>query len=284
MINEKDVPIFIISYNRLEDLKKILLRLENDGYKNIQIIDNASTDKELIDYLKKSKYTKYLLEKNWGPNVLWECHLFDDIINNNYFVLTDPDIIPIEDCPSNYIKYFYDILQKYPEKSKVGFSLKLDDIPDEYKYKYDIWRYESFYWEDYINNSDGILYDAPIDTTFALYRPGTPGRNESIFFNSIRTGYPYIARHLGWYINDFAMTDYEKQYYLSETKGNTSHCKHEMDRFRVSVILSLLRKIGIINISKSMPLKKIFKILGMMFICIFIAIPIKILKKYFIKH
>ena len=146
-MNFFSITIFIISYNRLDDLRKCISFLEKDGYTNLNIIDNASTDIELISYLKKLKHNVYFLEKNWGPYVLWESHLFDSIVENEYYVVTDPDIIPIEQCPSDYIEYFYSILQNYPEKTKAGFSLKLDDIPDSYPYKYDVWRGESFYWE-----------------------------------------------------------------------------------------------------------------------------------------
>ena len=53
----------------------------------------------------------------------------------------------------------------------VGFALKLDDLPENYKYKYDIIRFESFYWEKRMQYLFPI-YDAPIDTTFAQYKPG----------------------------------------------------------------------------------------------------------------
>ena len=59
------------------------------------------------------------------------------------------------------------LLEQHPEKTKVGFALKLDDLPENYKYKYDIIRFESFYWEKRMQYKFPI-YDAPIDTTFAL--------------------------------------------------------------------------------------------------------------------
>ena len=110
-------------------------------------------------------------KKNYGHHVLWDCGLFDDIIKSEYYVLTDPDVLPIEECPSDYVEQFYRILEQHPEKTKVGFALKLDDLPENYKYKYDIIRFESFYWEKRMQYQFPI-YDAPIDTTFALYRPG----------------------------------------------------------------------------------------------------------------
>ena len=40
------------------------------------------------------------------------------------------------------------------------------------------------------------IYKAPIDTTFALYKPNSFG---GYWLNSARTDFPYLARHLSWY-------------------------------------------------------------------------------------
>lgn len=238
-----DIPIFIISYNRLSELKKIIFRLESDGYKNIHVIDNASNDEELLQYLKKSPHTVHFLDKNWGPDVLWQSHLFDDIILHQYYVLTDPDVIPVEECPPDYVQYFYEVLQAYPKKTKVGFALKLDDIPEDYRYKYDIWRFESFYWEKRIQGSKSVLYDAPLDTTFALYRPGAlSGRQDGdSFFSAIRTGAPYIARHLGWYVTEKEIGSSDTSYYADPKAANTSHNEKQMMNFRYATAVNLLQ-------------------------------------------
>lgn len=238
----KNIPIFIISYNRKEVLQRCIERFQGDGYKNLIVIDNASTDKELLSYLKSLDIKIFFLNKNYGHHVLWDCGLFDDIIKKQYFVLTDPDILPIEECPTDYILQFYRILQLYPEKIKVGFSLKLDDLPETYKYKYDIIRFESFYWEKKIKYEFPI-YDAPIDTTFALYRP-LGGYDYKTFYDGIRTGYPYIARHLGWYIDNFSQEDYYSQ---AKNEFSTSLNDNAMDDFRRNVIgqLSLRQSLSI---------------------------------------
>lgn len=235
-----NVPIFIVSYNRKDDLKKLIDRLLSDGYKNLLILDNHSSDKKLLDYLavlekKQSKYIKiYRLNKNWGHRVLWECHLFDEVIENQYYVLTDPDIIPIEECPNDYVQKFYEIIQKYPQKTKVGFALKIDDLPETYPYKYDIIRTESFYWEKRLPY-DFTIYDAPIDTTFALYRPQKMKATK--FYDGIRTGGLYQARHLGWYeIKDIS----GDSYYNSKNDYSTSFNKKFIEASQVSVISQLI--------------------------------------------
>lgn len=228
------VPIFIISYNRKDTIKKCIERFQEDGYNNLIILDNASTSKELLTYLKSLDCKVYFFKKNYGHHVLWECGLFNEIIDKQYFVLTDPDVLPIKECPSDYIKQFYEILQKYPNKTKVGFSLKIDDLPESYKYKYDIIRFESFYWEKRMQYHLPI-YDAPIDTTFALYAPGG-GKNIDNFYEGIRMGYPYEARHLGWYVNNFSQEDY---YTGLNNKFSTSMDDAAINCFRRSVINQL---------------------------------------------
>lgn len=234
MIDFKDIPIFIISYNRKDTFQKCVERFQKDGYRNLIILDNASDNQELLFYLQSLDCTVHYLQKNYGHHALWECGLFDEIIDQQYFVLTDPDVLPIEECPSDYVEQFYRILQQHPEKTKVGFALKLDDLPESYKYKYDIIRFESFYWEKKMTYRFPI-YDAPIDTTFALYRP-RGGRHLASFFQGIRTGYPYVARHLGWYVDNFSQEDY---YSGSVNRFSTSLNDTAMNGFRQSVIAQL---------------------------------------------
>ena len=47
-----------------------------------------------------------------------------------------------------------------------------------------------------IKKIDKYLYEAPIDTTFAMYKPNSFG---GYWLKSLRTNFPYLARHLTWY-------------------------------------------------------------------------------------
>lgn len=210
-----------------------------DGYKNIIILDNASTNREHLQYLKSLPCKVYFLEKNYKSRVLWECGLFKEIIDKEYYVLTDPDILPVKQCPTNYVEEFFQILQQYPEKTKAGFSLKLDDLPEDYVFKYDIIRFESFYWENRLPYKFTI-YDAPIDTTFALYRPMQEGWNyKKQFYNGIRTGGQYIARHLGWYANQY---NQEQYYGKNGIIGSTSFRQDAMQDFQLQVISKIANR------------------------------------------
>jgi hypothetical protein len=218
MIKFKEIPIFILSFERLIYLKKLVSRLEKDGYTNLIIIDNASKDIDLLKYLHSLPYKVHFLEKNYGHLVLWNSGLFNSIIENNYYVLTDPDILPIDECPNDYVEQFYNVLQEYPKYWKVGFSLKIDDLLETFKNKYDVIRWESFFYENKISENP-LLYEANIDTTFALYRPGGCQKN---FGNAIRTGGVYTARHLAWYVNSNMLPQEDKLYFQSACVNKTT--------------------------------------------------------------
>lgn len=216
MLNE-NIDVFIISYNRFTYLKSIVDWLENLGFKNIHIVDNNSTYPPLLEYLNKSKHDVVRLSHNYGHLVIWNSNKFDLIVKNKYYIVTDCDVLPMNECPNDIVEYFISILDKYKNITKVGFSLNIDDIPDHYIYKKNVLLWEKKFWEKKIKNN---LYDAPIDTTFALYRPNIyPGNKK--WWKSIRTGYPYSARHLPWYSN-ISEINKEEAYYQESLKKDSS--------------------------------------------------------------
>lgn len=211
----KRIPIIINNFNQLTYLKKLIESLEKRGYKNIYIIDNASSYPPLLEYYDECKYTVFRLKENIGFKALWSTDIFDRF-KHSYYVYTDPDVVPIDDCPADFIEYFYGILQKFKKTQKVGFSLKIDDLPDCFREKEKVVNWEQNFWKKEI---DVNLYDAPIDTTFALYRPYAKGSANFVELN-IRTGYPYQARHLPWY-TDTANPTEEQKYYIEHCKKIT---------------------------------------------------------------
>jgi hypothetical protein len=205
----KDIPILINNYNRLECLLKLIAYLRRNEYTNIIIIDNASTYPPLLEYYRNSDLQIYYLNRNYGHLALWKSGLFINFINN-YYVYTDPDVLPIEQCPSDFLNYFKSILDKNRDVVKVGFSLKIDDIPDFYKYKNEVIEWEKKWWIDKVDDN---FYVAHIDTTFALYAPWAFGGSNE-YRLSYRSDYPYVARHLPWYADSSNLTD-EDIYYMS---------------------------------------------------------------------
>jgi len=221
-VNKNDIrtfPIIIISYNQLFYLEKLINTLKNWGYRNIIIIDNASTYQPLLKYLKKieDEVTIYRLKRNYGHRVFWHKKEFFLLYGQNYYVVTDPDVVPVDSCPEDFLEYFKRLLEKNSDVTKVGFSLKLDDIPLSNPHKSKIIGWEKKFWQNI--NEDGN-YRAEIDTTFALYRPKFYPKERNEFFRAIRTKSPYLARHGGWYIDVKALTEEQKNYI--ESANNSS--------------------------------------------------------------
>lgn len=216
----KNIPILIISYNQLHYLKQLINFLLEKKYRNIVIIDNASTYKPLLQYFDKIEpmVKIHRLSKNWGHRVLWQNKkLFADYMQG-YYAVTDADIVPNPECPEDFMLLFKKILDKHDEVKKVGFSLRLDDIPEHNPNKRKIIQWEQQFWED--KNKKGYFI-ADIDTTFALYRPANMDFVQKNFYRGIRTAPPYVALHGGWYINPKNLTA-EQQFYMKTANESSS--------------------------------------------------------------
>lgn len=191
-----DIPIIINNYNRLDYLKILIDYLNINGYHNIIILDNDSTYPPLLEYYKECKHRIYKLDKNLGFKALEKCHLYKEIYTN-YYVYTDPDIVPVLECPNNFMEYFKSLLDKHPLVQKVGFSLKYNDLPDHYEKRESVIKWEEKY---YLKEISKGVYKAPIDTTFALHRPFSRISTNG-YYTHLRTTSPYEAHHLPWYEN-----------------------------------------------------------------------------------
>ena len=209
----KQIPVIINNFNRVESLKLLIAALEKRGYTNIYIIDNLSTYPPLIEYYNSCPYTVFRLDRNIGINAFWISGIHKKF-RGEFFVYTDSDVVPVEECPDDFMEIFLNVLKKHPLARKVGFSLKIDDLPDHYLMKEKVINWEKRFFEKRI---DDLLYWAPIDTTFALYRPRGRRRPANFYAETYRTAYPYMARHLPWYI-DSLNPDEENRYYMEQSR------------------------------------------------------------------
>lgn len=211
------IPVIINNFNRLDYLHQQLDWLYDTGFINIYIIDNHSTYSPLFEFYNKTKATVFLLDKNVGHEAMWRTHIYQRFMNG-YYVYTDPDVLPADDTPKDFMDYFMDVLNRYPEIDKVGFGLKTDDLPDHYPKKAEV-----INWENSLLNNEIApgLFKAKIDTTFALYRPK---KSFQCWETTIRTGAPYLLRHLPWYEDPGHLSE-ESKYYLDRASDASSWYK-----------------------------------------------------------
>jgi len=76
----KDIPIIINNYNRLTTLQALISFLEKCGYRNLFIIDNASTFPPLLEYYEACPYKVFRLKDNVGHLSLWKTVIYKKLI------------------------------------------------------------------------------------------------------------------------------------------------------------------------------------------------------------
>ena len=191
----QDVPIFINSRDRVGVMKKLIDWLLDAGYRNLIILDNNSTYEGLLNYyseLEKDSRIKIIrLEKNFGFKAIWLSNVLETLKISTPYIYTDPDVVPVDNCPKDFVKRLFEILDSNHEIRKVGLSLIWEDITISDKKKLQATE-EKFFKNCRIGEN---LSFANVDTTFALY---SNLRSYSLRL-AVRTYGDFRCRHLPWY-------------------------------------------------------------------------------------
>lgn len=202
-----NLPIFINSRDRLSCLKQLIEWLLKAGYKNLILLDNDSSYPPLLEYYRvieaDSRIRVVRLGKNLGHKALWDCGILEELDIKTPYAYTDSDVLPIEECPDNFVQELLRILRKYPGVKKAGPGLYLDDLPES---KREIVTWEKQFYTAPIAND---LYYGPIDTTFAVYR----NVRKYVIKRAIRTRGNIQVRHLPWYYNGYGDMPEDERYY-----------------------------------------------------------------------
>lgn len=198
-------PVLITVRDRLAPLDGLVTRLESLDAVQIYLVDNDSTYPPLVDYLSRTPHRVIRLGSNLGARASWITGLVQVLGHDRNYVVTDPDVVPDDTCPDDFLDHFARLLERYPDVGRVGFGLRLDDLPANLSRTSEVRTWEGQFWEV---EREPEVYVADIDTTFALYRAGRPVRGSV----ALRTGSPYVARHLAWY-DDPDDPDEEELYY-----------------------------------------------------------------------
>lgn len=219
-ITAAQVPIYINNRDRLTSTKALCEWLLRAGTQRIVILDNASTYAPLLEWYR-SLPEGVQVEKhpNLGPWAFWG--LKRQETQATPYVVTDSDLIPSDCCPLDLVEKCRKVLANSPECGKVGPNLRLDNIPDlsrEFITSGDGkgWEGESPFWKR--RHASGG-FNAPIDTTFALYLPHSPWVPAD--WNNVRLDMPYVVEHTPWYVKK--PFSEEEQYYRDHTNNTWSH-------------------------------------------------------------
>ena len=219
-------PILIACRDRVDALRRLVAWLERAGQERIFLIDNDSAFEPLLEYYESSPHSVVRLGMNVGPQDFWASGIVTSLVNGNRYVVTDPDVVPTEDCPLDALDYFSELLDRHQNRLKVGFGLRIDDLPMYYKHRDAVQKWEAKFWEEEV--SPGV-FDADIDTTFALYRSDV---DSFVYGPALRTGAPYVVRHEPWYVdlsNESAEGRFYRRRYLQQRSvipGIKTHWNH----------------------------------------------------------
>lgn len=205
-----DIPIIIICYNNYLYVKNTLdqlLKINNEYYKNIQILNNKSTCLNTINFLKNVDVKVINNIDNNGPWISSTCnkHIYDVLPNK--FILTDPDLKLNENIPSNFIEILSNLSDKHGT-SKIGVALNISDFEKMYKGTYtmglNIYNWEKQFWTRKLHDDNYELYNADIDTTFCLVNKANIAKKIDV-----RIAGNFTANHLPWYIENDIYNTYE---------------------------------------------------------------------------
>jgi len=226
IILRKTVPIVINSFNQPTYLKNIINKLLINNFKNIIVLDNNSTNSDLISYYEDLKnegkfVTVLYYNDNKGPRY-FHMNNMHSIFGNIPHIYTDPDI-DFDFIADDLVSSLLEISEKY-HFFKVGSAIEIPKI-NETKANlflkaqhldnkvFSIQEWENQFW---LNPIEEYIYDAPIDTTFHLFNP-IYFTDPKHFISGIRVSKPgFKIKHLPWYLEDI-IPESELEFYRNSS-------------------------------------------------------------------
>jgi hypothetical protein len=219
MVIMKSTPIFINNFECLKWPRTMIEWLASAGYDNIHIIDNASTYPPLLEWYAAPprRVRVHLMQKNLGKRAPWIAGFVKRLTPPHaYYVVTDPDL-DLRGVPHNVIEHLSNGLIKFPSATKVGLGLALKDLPRDGMISDKVLAWEKKFWQKPVRG-DGRFFHAPVDTTFAVHRLHGVS-SISACDRDLRCNYPYVARHLPWYVRSRVDLTEEDHYRYARTKN-----------------------------------------------------------------
>ena len=218
------VPVLIPTFNNPTYTRRMVAQLKARGLRNIVIVDNASSAPDMLAFLEsvQDDVTVVRLDRNAGTRDLF-------LSDANYarlpelFCVTDPDLELNDALPPEFLFELIDATEAF-QTGKAGFALDISQ-PELMKEttlfcgdrQYTTLEWEANFWRHQIGSTAGgdPIYNAPIDTTFAVYNKRYFRRESHLC--GVRFAGRYTCKHVPWY-KETGLTDAEEQYYREHQK------------------------------------------------------------------
>jgi hypothetical protein len=206
------IPVIINNRNLFTWVIEMVNKIKTyEGVGEIIIIDNGSDYPPLLEWYQTNPCTIYRTD-NIGHTAPWQ--ILGDVITNSDYVITDADM-GLLDTPSDTLLYLKDNMDSLG-LDKIGLGLDWGIVKEDSLYYNHLQSYEKNRWNSAHTNN---IYDIAIDTTFALYKKGTP-----YFVGGASSTYPYIARHYPWEFNQETYENNEEfKYYIKNASTSSSY-------------------------------------------------------------
>ncbi len=223
------IPVVVLSHNNPTYLHAMVRFLRCYGVVNITVYDTASSlplHLELLGALGRVA-TVQQMRTNDGPRSFFSASNLARL--PRFFALTDADLRPHPDLAPNFLAYLAALTQVFPGR-KAGFALDLtmrdQFLQGSYASGLPISGWEEKFWRTRLPTPHGgppdTLYDADIDTTFAVYDkhaypPGAAGKI-AWRYQGVRVGGTFAATHVPWLC-------YATAKYMSPTEWNFAQAR-----------------------------------------------------------
>lgn len=208
------IPVYITCRDRVTPLKKLVSWLEKADEAKIVILDNDSAYPPMNEYLDSCKHDVYRQGHNhFGHLVAWKSKIMETY-PSEYFMVTDEDYLPIDECPLDALTYLAEAHKKYGY-STVGLGVEIKNLPDHYKRKQEVIGWEGRFWEKPI----GDFFEARIDTSPAIYERGGYNDPDRV---ALRANYPYVCTHDTWYTDSNNPSE-EELFYVDRASSQFAH-------------------------------------------------------------
>ncbi len=206
----RTVPVIINSFNQPTYLLRMVARLVAHDFRNIWVIDQASTTPETRQALalieSSGRCRLFTLRTNQGPHWFLSSELFD--LAGTIFAYTDADLDFPNGFPPDFLTRLLSLTNKY-KVGKAGCALDLSDanlfvdrVSTVRGRDYTIKQWEERFWTQPLERD---VYAAIVDTTFALYNKAHFRKDEQL--RAVRIAGAWTARHLPWYRDKRVSTD-----------------------------------------------------------------------------
>jgi glycosyltransferase involved in cell wall biosynthesis len=169
-------PVVINSFNQPTYLKLMIEQLRNFDVEKIIVVDQASTNPALLDYLDNITPAVEVvkLQENLGPH--WFFVEGMALSMPEFFAYTDADLKFNANLPHDFLSQMIEVATGL-RATKVGLALDISNTNDMISYGINIGgknytnvEWEQRFWAKSATFKHYSLFEAPVDTTFAVYQ------------------------------------------------------------------------------------------------------------------